>query len=148
MLIAITLLSTLLQAQPSIADVGWLTGCWRSANGARTVTELWLPPDGGTMLGVSRTVGNGRTIEYEFLVLRAGSNGLEYAATPSGQRPAVFTSTKVSDGEVVFENPAHDFPTRISYRRVEGGLVAAISGLSGGKPRMIEFQYVAADCSK
>jgi hypothetical protein len=148
MLIAITLLSTLLQAQPSVGDVGWLTGCWRSASGTRTVTEQWLPPEGGTMLGVSRTVSNGRTVEYEFIVLRAGSNGLEYAATPSGQRPAVFTSTTVSDSEAVFENPAHDFPTRISYRKVKGGLVAAISGLSGGKPRTIEFRYVAADCSK
>jgi hypothetical protein len=136
------------QASGTVADLGWLSGCWQSAAGARTVTEFWLPADGGTMLGLSRTVSGGKTVEHEFLLLRVGPRGVEYVAKPSGQAEAVFTATKVEAEEAVFENPAHDFPTRITYRKTNGGLVATVDGTIKGKPRAIEFRYSAvAACS-
>jgi hypothetical protein len=96
------------------------------------------------MLGLSRTVSGGKTVEHEFLLLRVGPRGVEYVAKPSGQAEAVFTATKVEAEEAVFENPAHDFPTRITYRKTDGGLVATIDGTIKGKPRAIEFRYSAA----
>jgi hypothetical protein len=131
-------------ATNAVTDLGWLSGCWQSTAGSRSVTEFWLPPDGGTMMGVSRTVSGGKTAEHEFLLLRAGARGLEYVARPSGQAEAVFTASKVGAAEVVFENPAHDFPTRITYRKTEGGIVATIDGMLNGKPRAIDFRYTAA----
>jgi hypothetical protein len=125
-----------------------MTGCWTISSPARTVTEFWLPPAGGTMLGVSRTVVKEKTIEYEFLVLRSGADGLEYVATPSRQTQTIFKATKVGRGEVVFENPAHDFPTRITYRQADGGIVATIDGMMNGKPRAIDFKYQRGDCTK
>ena len=150
MTIAALLFTTVLlqPARPAIADLSWLTGCWILSSPARTVTEFWLPPSGGTMLGVSRTVVKDTTTEYEFLLLRAGTDAIEYVATPSGQSEAIFTATKVGRGEVVFENPAHDFPTRITYRQIDGGLVATIDGNMNGKPRAIDFKYQRGDCSK
>jgi hypothetical protein len=132
------------QASGVVADLGWFSGCWQYAAGARTVTEFWLPPDGGTMLGLSRTVVGGKTVEHEFLLLRVGPRGVEYVAKPSGQAEAVFTATKVGAEEAVFENPSHDFPARITYRKTDGGLVATIDGTIKGKPRAIEFRYAAA----
>jgi hypothetical protein len=131
-------------AATSMADLAWLSGCWQHSAGSRTVTEFWLPPDGGTMIGVSRTVNAGKTVAHEFLLLRVGSQGIEYVATPSGQAETVFTATRVAAGEAVFENPAHDFPTRITYRKTDGGVVATIDGLVKGKPRAIDFRYRAA----
>ena len=145
------LLLAALLVQPStatVADVSWMSGCWTIASPTRTVTEFWLPPAGGTMLGVSRTVVKEKTTEYEFLMLRAGKDGLEYVAMPSRQAETIFKATKVGRGEVVFENPAHDFPTRISYRQVDGGIVATIGGMMNGKPRAIDFKYQRADCAK
>jgi hypothetical protein len=132
----------------TVADVGWLAGCWRQTTASRSVTEYWLPPAGGTMIGVSRTVAGGRTMEYEFLLLRSGPTGLEYVAKPSGQAEAIFTATRIAATEAVFENHAHDFPTRITYRAVDAGLLATIDGIVKGKPRAIEFRYAAADCSR
>ena len=100
------------------------------------------------MLGMSRTISGGKTVEYEFIVLRQGPQGLEYVARPSGQAEAVFKASRVSSSEVVFENPTHDFPTRITYRHVNGGLKATIDGVMNGKPRVIDFAYTAATCSK
>ena len=49
------------------ADLGWLAGCWEETRGSRRVTEQWTAPDGGTLMGVGRTVEGGTTVEYEFL---------------------------------------------------------------------------------
>ena len=134
-------------ATATVADLSWMAGCWTITSPSRTVTEFWLPPAGGTMIGVSRTVVKEKTTEYEFLVLRVGAGGLEYVATPSGQAQTVFKATKVTRGEVVFENPAHDFPTRITYRQADEGLVATIDGMMNGKPRAIDFKYQRGACT-
>jgi len=55
----------------------------------------------------------------------------------------------MSADEVVFENPQHDFPTRIIYRRnPDGSLLAAIEGDRGGQTKRIEYPYVAATCGR
>jgi hypothetical protein len=98
------------------------------------------------MMGVSRTVNNGKTTEWEFLMIREGAKGLEYVAKPSGQTETTFTSTRVSPTEVVFENPAHDFPKKISYKRDGDTLIASIEGPMNGQPRRIDFPYKKAVC--
>ena len=133
-------------AAPAIGDVAWIAGCWETTRNGRHVVENWTAPEGGTMMGVSRTVDNGRTKEWEFLIIREGAKGLEYVAKPSGQPEATFTSTSVSATEVVFENPAHDFPKKIHYRRDGNTLVAAIEGPMNGQTRRIEFPYTRAAC--
>ena len=150
MTIASLLLAAVLYqpAKPTVADLSWLAGCWIIPSPTRTVTEFGLPPAGGTMIGVSRTVMKDKTAEYEFLLLRSGTAGLEYVAKPSGQAEAIFTATKIGRGEAVFENPAHDFPTRISYRKTDSGLTATIGGMMNGKPRAIDFTYQRGDCAK
>src|SRR5262245_47362635 len=126
-------------AKASAEDVGWLSGCWAFTRNGRHVIEQWTPPEGGTLVGLSRTVVNARTIEYEFLLIRSGANGLEYVAKPSGQAEAIFTATRVTGTEAVFENPAHDFPKKILYTRNGDVLTAAIEGPMNGQTRRVEF---------
>ena len=76
-----------------------------------------MAPRGGTMIGTGRTVRNGTLVEYELVVLREQGTQLAYEAHPSGQPSAVFLSRMVNQTEVLFENPQHDFPQRIGYRR-------------------------------
>jgi hypothetical protein len=124
-----------------------LSGCWDLTRNGRHIVEYWTAPEGGTLVGVSRTVATGKTVEYEFMLIRESAGGLEYVAKPSGQAEATFRSVRVSGDEVVFENPAHDFPTRIMYRRAaNGGVVAAIEGPRNGKTQRIEFPYARATC--
>ena len=133
--------STTQAPAPSIKDVAWIAGCWEFNRNGRHVMESWLPPEGGTMMGVSRTVSGGRTSEWEFLIIREGRAGLEYVAKPSGQAEATFTASRASAGEVIFENPAHDFPKTIHYKRDGDALTAAIEGPMNGQSRRIEFAY-------
>jgi hypothetical protein len=142
-------LITLPQAAPSVQDLAWLAGCWDSRRAERHINEQWMAPEGLTMLGMSRTVANAQTTEYEFLLIRESARGLEYVSRPSGQAEATFTSVRVSATEVVFENPTHDFPTRIIYQRQsDGGLTAAIEGTLNGQPRRIEFPYRPTSCGR
>jgi hypothetical protein len=150
-MIAMSLLLALFTAAfqtpaPTIKDVSWIAGCWEYTRGPRHVVEQWTAPEGGTMMGVSRTVNNGKTTEWEFLIIREGSRGLDYVAKPSGQPEATFTAARVSAGEVVFENPTHDFPTRIIYKRDGDVLGAAIEGTMNGQTRRIDFPYKKAAC--
>ena len=95
----------------------WLAGCWELRQRGSVAIEMWMPPDGGLMLGASRTVANGTVREYEQVELRLEKGRLVYTAHPSGQATATFASTTVTDSGFVVENPQHDFPQRISYRR-------------------------------
>jgi hypothetical protein len=130
-------------SRPALADLAWLAGTWTFERNGRTVTEHWLPPAGGTMLGVSRTVAGERTVEYEFIVLReTAEGGLVFEAHPSGQAGAEFPLVRWSARELVFENTAHDFPQRIVYTlNDDGSLLAAIEGERNGKLRRVEFPY-------
>lgn len=150
-MIAIALLFTLLAPSvqtpaPSLKDVSWISGCWDLTRNARHVAETWTSAEGGTMMGVSRTVNAGKTSEWEFLIIREGAKGLQYVAKPSGQPEATFTATAVSGTEVVFENPAHDFPKKIVYKRDGDSLVASVEGPMNGQTRRIELAYQKAAC--
>jgi hypothetical protein len=92
------------------------------------------------MLGMSRTVAGGRTVAHEFLRIDERDGRLVYTAWPSGQPTASFTSVAVEEDRVVFENPGHDFPTRVIYeRRPDGSVLARVEGLRDGEPAGSDF---------
>lgn len=131
-----------------ISQLAWLGGCWKSETAEPGSGEHWLPLAGGTLLGVSRTVKRGKTVEYEFMQIRAMENGqLAFIAQPSGQRTTVFPLLRLGENEAVFENPQHDFPQRVIYK-LEGGarLRARIEGMRGGSLRVIEFPMNRVSC--
>jgi hypothetical protein len=98
------------------------------------------------MLGVSRTVAAGRTIAHEFMQIRENDGRVVFIARPSGQAEATFTLVKSAAGEVVFENPQHDFPQRVIYRRAGETLTGRIEGTQNGKPRSAEFPMRRVNC--
>lgn len=149
--VAFALLSVpqIAEAQASPVDtLRWLAGCWRLSSPRSVVDEQWMAPSGGTMLGMSRTVSNGRYREHEFLRIYAAGDTLVYAANPSGQKPTEFRSTQLTASEVVFENPAHDFPQRIRYRLVSrDSLKATIEGDRDARRQPVAFSYSRAACT-
>ena len=104
-------------AKGPIEFASWLAGCWRSTDDGRVSEEQWMAPTGGSMLGMSRSVGDGEMRGFELLVLRTGTEGLVYHAFPSGQNPTAFPATHVSQRRLVFEKPDHDFPRKIAYEQ-------------------------------
>ncbi|OYT92733.1 MAG: hypothetical protein CFE43_06585 [Burkholderiales bacterium PBB3] len=131
-----------------LATLAWLAGCWASETGEVGSGEHWLPLAGGTMLGVGRTVKNGKTVSHEFLQIRVNAEGKPvYIAIPSGQKEASFVAILVADGAVTFENLQHDFPQRILYKALpDNRLAARIEGLRNGALRGIDFPMKRVSC--
>lgn len=123
-------------AADPVQSLQWMAGCWEQRAGERVATEMWMPPAGGMMVGASRTVSRGAARAYEHLRLHASDGRLVYTALPSGQKETAFTSAVLGASptdSITFENPAHDFPTRITYRRVgSDSLVARVEGPGQG----------------
>lgn len=119
------------QADP-LARLGWLAGCWEARAGNRITTETWMAPSGGLMIGGGRTVVDGVARSFEHLRIRTDGTRLLYVATPSGQRETTFPSAHLSDTLLVFENPEHDFPQRIAYRKV--GADSVVARVEGPRP--------------
>ena len=129
-----------------ISDLAWISGDWQTAPGGRTqVEEHWTMPAGGSMMGVSRTVANNKTVEFEYLRIEQRTDGIYYVAHPKARCPGTdFKLTSASSQEAVFENPKHDFPKRIIYRKnADGSLVASIDGGTGTKKMSFAFRPMA-----
>jgi len=142
------LLAPLAWAEPDVNSLGWIAGCWEVRNPAGTfsIEEMWTKPAGETMLGVGRTIRGGKTIFNEFLRIAVDGGKITYFAHVGTKGATPFALIRASDTEVVFENPAHDFPQRIIYRKVEGGLSARIEGVEKGKEKHQDFPYKRVAC--
>jgi hypothetical protein len=146
-LIGIALLFPNVARGAGVEQLRWLAGCWASELRDAGSGEHWMPPAGGTMLGVSRTVSGDRTVAYEFLRIAETAPGqLAYIALPSGQQEAAFALLRSGEGEVVFENLEHDFPQRVIYRLEGDRLRARIEGSHQGQNKSIEFPFRRVAC--
>lgn len=123
--------------------LAWLAGSWGTPEEAgaegpppRLSEELWMAPRGGLMLGVHRDLAGTplRARAFEFLRIEERADlGLVLLASPNGRPATEFALAELADGEVVFENPEHDFPQRISYRAVGDGLEVRAEDLAGDR---------------
>ncbi|MGQ0765724.1 MAG: DUF6265 family protein [Gemmatimonadota bacterium] len=154
-LLGVTATTTLSQAgagrppAPATIDaVSWLEGCWeRQARSGSITTERWFAPRAAAMFGMSATIRNDTLRAYEMLLLRAAGGQLQYIAHITGQPPATFTATLVEPGLVKFENPEHDFPQEITYRRNAPDSVTAVTaGSEGGQRREVPFAFRRVRC--
>lgn len=133
--------------QSGIDKLGWLSGCWQAADGS---SEYWTAQTGGSMFGIGITLREGKLRSHEFMQIHSAPDGkLLFTAHPSGQSSATFKEQLLSDTEVVFAKPEHDFPQRVIYKRLDDKrLQARIEGEKNGKLRGIDFPLQKTSCDK
>ena len=145
-LVILLALTTQVSAQtPTIADISWISGAWQSApGGRRQIEEHWTGVAGASMLGMSRTVAGEKTVEFEYLRIEQRADGIYYVAHPKARCPGTdFKLTRASATEAVFENPQHDFPKRIIYRKTgDDSLTATIDGGEGTKSMSFPYKRI------
>lgn len=125
----------------TVEDLAFIAGSW-AMDGPPRIEEHWMKPAGGTLIGMGRVSGDGKTFFFEFLRIETRSDGIFYVAQPKGGPKTDFKLVKSAPGEAVFENLQHDFPKRIVYRRLEDGrLVARTEGDGTEKEKPAEFTY-------
>lgn len=113
----------------------FLTGCWEQRKADRWTEECWTAPRGGLMIGSGRT-GQGDTVrDWEWMrIERATDGSVSFYGSPKGTPAVAFKATKVGESEIIFANPAHDFPQRVRYIRTATGIDAEVSLADGTRP--------------
>src|SRR5215213_7462679 len=130
---------------PTLTDIAWISGAWQSEpGGKRQSEEHWTTVAGASMLGMSRTVVGEKTVEFEYLRIEQRADGIYYVAHPKARCPGTdFKLTRASATEIIFENPQHDFPKRIIYRKgADDSLTATIDGGEGTKAMTYAYRRV------
>ena len=143
LLIAALALPLMAQAAPvpTVSDLGWMSGRWEAGEGGRWTEENWTAPRGGTMFGVSRSGRGEQVREFEFIRLQAGADGVvAYNASPGGRPAVAFRLVARNGTSATFENPQHDYPQRIVYRRDGDTMVATISATDGSNAMSWTFR--------
>ena len=137
----------------SMSELSWLSGCWGGKVNQRDFREQWMPLRGNTLLGIGSTEFQDKLSSYEYLRIESRADGIFYVALPSEQKEAAFKLVSAVRDErekatiFTFENPEHDFPQRIIYRRgTEGWLYATIEGKNQGQDRQVTYPYRRIDC--
>lgn len=119
----------------SVADLGWLEGCWSGVDGGVAMEEHWTSASGGALLGMHKDVKDGRMVAFEFpRIVVVAEKGICYLANPNDEGVTPFCAIEIAPRRAVFENRTHDFPQRVLYWRTDDDrLHARIEGSQGGR---------------
>ncbi len=129
-----------------MSKLDWMAGCHVMETPRGRIEEQWMKPDGGMMLGINRTMRDGKAVAHEFLRIDAKGAEIVYTGLVGTKDEAPFKLTSQTDTEAVFENPAHDFPKRILYRKTADGIFARIDGGEKAADKHRDFPMKRVPC--
>lgn len=126
-----------------ITKAEWLIGTWENKTQRGSIYETWNKTNENEFSGKSYIVKEKDTIFFENIRLVQEQDGLFYIPIVENQNdglPVRFTTKTISENQLVFENPQHDFPQIISYTKITAdSLVAEISGTKNGQKHKQTF---------
>jgi hypothetical protein len=126
----------------------WLEGCWAGERGTARFREVWMVASPDLLLGMGVTNEGTKPAEFEYFRIEIRAGQPAYVAQPRGVPPTVFTLNPAASSadHALFVNPAHDFPKRISYRRVDpSNLQAFVDGGENSRER-VEYPMKRVPC--
>ena len=132
-MIALLLAAALADPVTQVETLSWMSGRWIEVRNGVVTQEAWLAPSGGKMAGVNQSSREGRPTAVEHMTIVDTADGAILMTLPPGQTPTAFLLKPGAEGEAVFENPEHDFPQRVIYRRCDADLCARIEGVRRGE---------------
>jgi len=112
----------------AFSKLSWLTGTWQRTNTkpGRTAHERWEMNGNQAMRGWGVTMREKDTLFVEKIQLVIKDNKIWYVAdVPENKEPVYFELTSITSTGFSCENPAHDFPKKITYQ-LEGNKLTAI----------------------
>lgn len=115
------------------------------------VHERWRQSSDGSYTGIGFVMAGLDTVFIEHLRISADSVGrIAYRVRVPSQNAGEevdFALTTCMGDSMVFENPAHDFPTRIAYAaEPDGSWTASVSGPGkDGAPRTLCYSFRRAE---
>lgn len=123
----------------------WMLGTWKLQMNNAAILEKWEIQNDSTLVGMSHFLKGNDSILQEKMEMAFRSNSWHLISTVQNQnnaRPITFKAILLKGMEIICENPDHDFPQRISYRRLKDQLLASIEGKKNNKFGKQNFDYV------
>lgn len=132
-----------IKQKKDIQKAEWLIGTWENKTQKGSIYETWTKLEYNEFSGKSYSVKDKDTIVFENVRLVQEKNRLYYIPTVKNQNeglPIRFVAKTISESQLVFENPQHDFPQIIAYTKISSdSLIAEISGTKNGQKRKQTF---------
>jgi hypothetical protein len=123
--------------------MNWLLGYWEQKLPEGTLIENWEIANDSTFKGHSYFITSKDTVHFESIQLTQKEEELTYTSIVQGQNndePVDFKQTSDADNVFTFENPKHDYPQKITYKKVnQTNLIATISGKQLGEESQESF---------
>ena len=100
--------------------MSWLSGRWEKESNGMKIIETWQRENGIGFLVQGYMLENADTVFTEFIKVTLKQGTIIYAVTlpdQNGTEPVTFKLTENTGQKVVFENPEHDYPQKITYQK-------------------------------
>jgi hypothetical protein len=128
-----------------LEKMNWLLGNWENEMPEGVLTETWTKENDSTFSGTTYFIINKKdTVHSEAIILTQLNDELVYRPTVKGQNNDESVDFKLiseSENSFSFENPKHDYPQKIVYKKVnETSLVATISGIQQEKENIESYE--------
>ena len=111
---------------------GNLPGKWQCNSGDEIITETWSVITDSLYNGTTSIITNTDTFFMENIRLEKKGTEIYYIPQVSNQNgglPIPFKMTSATKEVLIFENPDHDFPQKITYTFISAdSVVATVSG--------------------
>lgn len=137
-IISLIIIGSWAQQQGELHKLQWLLGTWETKTSKGSLYETWKRKSPTEFLGKSYYLKSKDTLLFESVRLIEKDKKLHYIVSVknhNNELPVDFISKEIKDpASLLFENPAHDFPQAISYKKQgKDSLIAEISGMMNGR---------------
>ncbi|HLV38779.1 DUF6265 family protein [Xanthomarina sp.] len=128
-----------------IEKLQWLIGNWSHLTNQKQSYENWTKINDSTLFSHSFILVENDTVFAEHLTLEQNKDNVfltVVAYNEKNEEPVVFKMLPLQKDVFTFENPEHDFPTRISYSNPEKDVIHAwIEGTIDGDFMKVDFKF-------
>jgi hypothetical protein len=127
-----------------IEKASWVLGTWKGESPEGVFVEHWEKKSDSLYTGKGNMIVGQDTVFSELLAIQQRGNDVYYVATIPGENDGKPTDFKLtsSDNALVFENPEHDFPQKITYtQKDDSSILVEVSGNMNGKPNTESFTF-------
>jgi hypothetical protein len=126
-----------------IVGTDWLLGKWENKSYKGNLLEIWKKANDSLFLGESYFIKEKDTLHSEKMELKQKGENLLYISTIKGQNndnPITFIQNDTIEKQLVFENPATEYPRKIVYKPIaKDQIFIEISGIQQDKPSSIRY---------
>ena len=132
-----------IDANSKLEKASYFIGEWENVTPEANFKEIWKQENDSTYLASSFITIKKDTVFFENIVLQQKNDSLFYTVSIKGEnkeKAVSFYMTSNENENLTFENPKHDYPNKIVYKKINNdSLVATIYGIKNGKVAKEDF---------